>query len=107
MQPPPLCVRKKEFLISNAHAGAKAALVTAGTVVSNTVNGTGGKVWTDFYFNDTGSRSADVPYPAVDTAKAGMMFVNSNNFLTIRNNGAWDVCSNDVRGIDQSAALTQ
>jgi hypothetical protein len=91
---------------TNVHVGgAKAALVADGTMVSNTVDGTGGKVWTDFYFNDAATRSAVGPYPVVDTAKAGIMFVNSNNFVTIWNQGAWDVCFNDFLRVDRSAAL--
>ena len=89
---------------NSVHAGSRAALVSVGSTLSNTVNAATGIVWTDFYIKDTVSREGN-PYPASVPGQAVQMFVNSNNFVTLWNAGAWDVCSNDVRGGDQSALV--
>lgn len=92
-------------LVTNVHAGARAAMVAADSVLSNTVNGAVGKVWTDLYVKDPGSRPHEGLYPPLDASQAVMFFIQSNNYVTIWNAGAWDVCSNDVTGAGRPAEL--
>jgi hypothetical protein len=78
--------------------GPNAALIPERVTISNTVSATGlgeHKVWTDFWWRE--SDRVELA-PVVNPDCAVELFVGTNNYVSIYNNGAWDVCSNDYWG---------
>jgi hypothetical protein len=76
--------------------GSKGLDIPLACEIANAVTSTSGKVWTDFWWREPAH--CDV-IPLVGTNCAVQFYVGTNNFLTIYNRGAWDVCSNDFWGV--------
>jgi hypothetical protein len=80
----------------------RAAMVTAGMVVSNVIQGRADqtKVWTDLYLQDTSVKDPAVAYPSAPSGRTVVLFVNTNNHVVIWNSNAWDECVFDIAGND-------
>lgn len=81
--------------------GVQSALVSPVSSLSNVVSMSAAvlsNVWTDVNICDTAPRYAGMDYPTVNTNRAVMLFVNTNNHVVIWNSNGWDECSLDVVG---------
>lgn len=77
----------------------KAAVVMGNTLISNSVAATGlTRIWTDFYLNDSSIRSEQVSYPDLASNRVTVLFVNTNNAVTVWNAGRWDECVANIGG---------
>jgi hypothetical protein len=88
--------------------GARAAVVPASVLVSNTVSAAGiTNVWTEFYLNETAQVTPSTEIQ-VNTNSAVMVFFETNGYLTVYNPALtnWDVCSNDVMNKSVSPVIT-
>jgi hypothetical protein len=89
---------------SVATQGPNAALIPERVTISNTISATGAgehKVWTDFWWREA-SHAELVPTYNPDLAVE--LYVGTNNYVSVYNNGAWDVCSNDYWGATNSVS---
>lgn len=81
------------------NASPKAAKVASYSMLSNVVvSSTGLKVWTDLYLDDTTTRNPEMIPPATNTGRAVMLYVNTNDVVTLWNSNVWDQCAQDVAG---------
>ena len=84
---------------SVTNTSPKAAKVASYSMLSNVVvSSTGLKVWTDLYLDDTTTRNPEMIPPATNTGRAVMLYVNTNDVVTLWNSNVWDQCAQDVAG---------
>ena len=71
------------------YAGSKALILPDGTMASNVISTTEQAVWTTYYLRPAlGAEPSSVD----TTGKSFMSYVDTNGYIVVRENGAWNTC---------------
>ena len=90
-------------------ASTRAAVLPAVTELTNVLDtaqtASLTNIWTDCFIRGTDFMPPDWALH-VDTAATAIVFFNTSTQMVVRDNGQWDICSNDVVGVSASSVYT-